>query len=136
MQVVFNGSLLEDITGPELTHGTFHDTIKIATESASTVQELPIELWLHARPPRPRLGLQGDLQFGVVPLGTKAQKQLQLRNTGTAQAEFSITWDKWVACTAAWDVTRCTQRPVTRVGQEPATRPCHAVHTGPAVLTY
>jgi hypothetical protein len=88
-QVVFNGKLLDSLTGQE-----YHDTVKIAGESVSGVQEPPLELWMHARPPRPRLQVQGDLQFGVIPFGSKVQRTVQLMNSGSAAADYQITWDK------------------------------------------
>lgn len=89
LQVVFNGKLLDSLTGQE-----YRDTIRIAGESVTTVQEPPLELWVHARPPRPRLHVLGDLQFGVVAVGGRAKKSVQLVNKGSAAAEFAIAWDK------------------------------------------
>lgn len=90
-QVVFNGGRLDSIT-PQ---SEFHDTIRIACESVSAqLQELPMELWVHARPPRALLRVEGDLQFGVLAVGATARRQLQLQNSGSAAADFSITWDK------------------------------------------
>lgn len=89
MQVVFKGSQLEGSANQE-----YHDTIKIACESVSAVQEPPLELWVHARPPAPQLYVQGSLQLGVVAVGSRAKQQVQLVNRGTAPADFTITWDK------------------------------------------
>jgi hypothetical protein len=89
LQVVFNGRLLDSLTGQE-----YHDTIRIASESVSGVQEPPLELWVHARPPKAHLQVQGDLQFGVVPVGSKARKVVQLVNRGSAAADYTITWDR------------------------------------------
>lgn len=91
MQVVFNGNRL-DHDGQTVQE--FHDTIKIAGESATAVQEPPLELWLHARPPRPQLCVHGDLQLGMVPAGTPSQKRVQLINKGSAPADFTVAWDK------------------------------------------
>lgn len=87
LQVVFNTS--NSAAGQE-----YHDTIKFACESVSTVQEAPLELWLHARPPRPRLCVRGDLQFGAVAVGATAKKTVQLLNSGSAPADYTIAWDK------------------------------------------
>lgn len=87
MQVVFHGS--NSAAGQQ-----YSDTVKFACESVSAVQEAPLELWVHARPPRPRLCMQGDLQFGVVAVGATAKKTVQLLNSGSAPADYTITYDK------------------------------------------
>jgi hypothetical protein len=91
MQVVFNGKLLDAPPGAQ----EFHDTIRIACESVSAAQEPPLELWVHARPPRPRLHVQGDLQFGVLAAGARASRTVQLENRGSAPADYTITWDRY-----------------------------------------
>lgn len=89
--MVFNGKAMDSVTAGQ----EYHDTIKFACESVSTVQEAPLELWVHARPPRPRLSVcEGDLQFGVLAAGARAKKAVQLLNNGSAPADYTITWDK------------------------------------------
>lgn len=53
-----------------------------------------MELWVHARPPRPSLRVQGDLQFGVLAAGAHASRAVQLQNRGSAPADYTITWDR------------------------------------------
>jgi hypothetical protein len=89
LQVVFNGKAVDSLTAGK----EYHDTIKFACESVSAVQEAPLELWVHARPPRPCLRVQGDLQFGVLAAGARAKKAVQLINSGSA-ADYTITYDK------------------------------------------
>lgn len=90
VQVVFNGKAVDSLTAGK----EFHDTIKFACESVSAVQEAPLELWVHARPPRPCLRVHGDLQFGVLAAGARAKKAVQLLNSGSAPADYTITCDK------------------------------------------
>jgi hypothetical protein len=91
-EVVFNGQQLDGAGNPGA--AVLHDSLSIACQSVGAQQQEPVmEVWLHARPPAPRLSVSGDLQFGVVAVGAQPSRQLQLSNTGSAAAAFNVTWD-------------------------------------------
>lgn len=83
MQVVFDGTQLEAGSIRD-----FHDCISVTSESGN------LELPVHARPPKPQLHVEGDLQFGMLGVDSKHSKQLLLANTGPVPADFRVEWDK------------------------------------------
>lgn len=99
-EVLFNAQQLPADGGAQ--QQEHHAAVRIATQAAAAAADEPVqELWLHARPARPVLQLLDGategaaLQFGVVAVGgAKAVRQLQLRNTGSAPAAFTVSWDK------------------------------------------
>ena len=52
------------------------------------------ELVLKVLEGRPDLEVVGDLNFGLIPCDSKANKVFKLVNTGRAPAEFQMDWDK------------------------------------------
>ena len=81
-QVVFEASSIESIK--ELVQ----DKIMVQSESGET--ELPIKALL----PRADVTVTGDLNFGLVPIDSKATKKFQIINRGTAPSSFKLDYDK------------------------------------------
>ena len=81
-QVVFQASSIDSIK--ELVQ----DKIYVQSESGET--ELPIKALL----PRSDVTVTGDLNFGLVPIDSKATKKFQIINRGTAPSTFKLDYDK------------------------------------------
>lgn len=82
MQVVFEASSVDSIK--ELAQ----DRIVIQSEFGET------ELSLKALLSHPDVTISGDLNFGLVPVDSKATKHFQLINRGSAPAAFKLDYDK------------------------------------------
>ena len=64
------------------------DRLLIQTESGE------YELVFKAVLPKPDVRILGDLNFGIIPTESKANKKIQLANNGYAQANFKIEYDR------------------------------------------
>lgn len=52
------------------------------------------ELVLRSVAPRPDVHVEGDLQYGLLPVDSKASKTFRLVNKGNAPASYKLDWDK------------------------------------------
>ncbi len=64
------------------------DRLVIQSESGD------IEVPIRATVPRADICIEGDLQFGLVPVECKQSKVFQIINKGTAVGNWRLDWDK------------------------------------------
>lgn len=66
----------------------YHDTIVVHSD----IEDVEVEV--HAYQFQPELRIDGDLNFGLVPVDSKPSKALKLINDRSKPAEFKLQWDK------------------------------------------
>lgn len=82
IQVVFEASSLDSIK--EFTQD------KIVVQSEAGEIEVPLKALL----PRPNVTVTGDLNFGLLPLESKATRKFRLHNQGKSPVSFKLDYDK------------------------------------------
>jgi hypothetical protein len=72
----------------ESTKDVFQDKIVVQSEAGE------VEVPLKAQPPRPDVTVTGDLNFGLLPLESKATRRFEVNNRGTLPVSFKLDYDK------------------------------------------